>query len=71
MLKNIIAFGAGICDGLGLGDNSKAALMTRGIREISRLGVAMGADTTIILFDTASSKEVVTIILFGNNTPGK
>ena len=43
-LKNIIAFGAGICDGLGYGDNSKAALMTRGIREISRLGNAMGAD---------------------------
>lgn len=43
-LKNIIAFGAGICDGLGYGDNAKAALMTRGIREISRLGVAMGAD---------------------------
>lgn len=42
-LKNIIAFGAGICDGLGYGDNAKAALMTRGIREISRLGVAMGA----------------------------
>ena len=34
---------AGVCDGLGLGDNTKAALMTRGIREISRLGVAMGA----------------------------
>lgn len=45
-LKNIIAFGAGICDGLGYGDNAKAALMTRGIREISRLGVAMGAKTS-------------------------
>ncbi len=45
-LKNIIAFGAGICDGLGFGDNAKAALMTRGIREISRLGVAMGANSS-------------------------
>ena len=43
-LKNIIAFGAGICDGLGYGDNAKAALMTRGIHEISRLGCAMGAN---------------------------
>jgi glycerol-3-phosphate dehydrogenase (NAD(P)+) len=43
-LKNIIAFGAGICDGLGYGDNAKAALMTRGISEIGRLGAAMGAN---------------------------
>lgn len=43
-LKNIIAFGAGICDGLGYGDNAKAALMTRGISEIGRLGSAMGAN---------------------------
>lgn len=43
-LKNVIAIAAGICDGLRLGDNAKAALITRGLAEISRLGVAMGAD---------------------------
>jgi glycerol-3-phosphate dehydrogenase (NAD(P)+) len=42
-LKNVIAVAAGISDGMGYGDNSKAALMTRGIAEITRLGVALGA----------------------------
>ena len=41
-LKNVIALAAGILEGMGMGDNTKAALMTRGIAEISRLGVEMG-----------------------------
>ncbi len=41
-LKNVVALAAGIADGLGYGDNAKAALITRGISEIARLGIAMG-----------------------------
>ena len=44
-LKNVVAIGAGISDGLGFGDNAKAALITRGLAEMTRLGVAMGAQS--------------------------
>ncbi len=43
-LKNVIGIAAGICEGLGFGDNAKSALMTRGLAEMARFGVAMGAD---------------------------
>jgi glycerol-3-phosphate dehydrogenase (NAD(P)+) len=48
-MKNVIAIGAGVCEGLGYGDNSRAALMTRGLAEITRLGVAMGAEQATFL----------------------
>jgi glycerol-3-phosphate dehydrogenase (NAD(P)+) len=48
-LKNVIAIAVGVCDGLGFGLNARAAVMTRGLREITRLGIAMGADPTTFL----------------------
>jgi glycerol-3-phosphate dehydrogenase (NAD(P)+) len=48
-MKNVIAIAAGICEGLGFGDNSRAALMTRGLAEITRLGAALGAQTATFL----------------------
>lgn len=48
-LKNVIALAVGICDGLELGLNARAAVMTRGLREMTRLGAAMGADPLTFL----------------------
>ena len=48
-VKNVIAIAAGVCDGQGFGDNSKAALMTRGLTEAIRLGVAQGAEAQTFL----------------------
>lgn len=59
-LKNIIALSAGICDGMGYGDNTKAALMTRGIAEIARLGVAMGAKSDTFAGLTGIGDLIVT-----------
>lgn len=59
-LKNIIALGAGMSDGLGFGDNAKAALMTRGLAEIKRLGVALGADAETFSGLTGMGDLIVT-----------
>lgn len=59
-LKNIIALGAGISDGLGYGDNAKAALITRGLAEISRLGTALGAHPLTFIGLTGVGDLIVT-----------
>ncbi|MBO4904908.1 MAG: NAD(P)H-dependent glycerol-3-phosphate dehydrogenase [Lachnospiraceae bacterium] len=59
-LKNVVALAAGMADGLGYGDNTKAALITRGIAEISRLGVAMGGSAETFAGLTGIGDLVVT-----------
>lgn len=59
-LKNVIALAAGVVEGMGFGDNTKAALITRGIAEISRLGVAMGADSNTFSGLTGIGDLIVT-----------
>jgi len=59
-LKNVIALCCGICDGLSLGDNTKAALMTRGLTEIARLGVKMGAKADTFAGLTGMGDLIVT-----------
>lgn len=59
-LKNVIALAAGMADGLGYGDNTKAALITRGITEIARLGVAMGGNIQTFYGLTGMGDLIVT-----------
>ena len=59
-LKNVVALAAGIADGLGYGDNTKAALITRGIAEISRLGVKMGCQRSTFSGLTGIGDLIVT-----------
>lgn len=59
-LKNIIALGAGISDGIGFGDNAKAALMTRGITEMQRLGEKLGANPSTFAGLTGVGDLIVT-----------
>ena len=79
-LKNVIALCAGVCDGMGFGDNTKAALMTRGLTEIARLGVAMGGRRETFAGLTGVGDLIVTCtsmhsrnrrcgILIGKGTP--
>ncbi|OGX06178.1 MAG: glycerol-3-phosphate dehydrogenase [Omnitrophica bacterium RIFCSPLOWO2_12_FULL_50_11] len=67
-LKNVIAIGAGLCDGLGLGSNTKAALLSRGLLEMTQLGVRMGANPNTF-FGLAGLGDLVTTCIseFGRN----
>ncbi len=67
-LKNVIAIAAGICDGLGFGDNAKSGLMTRGLVEMARFGVAMGADAPTF-YGLAGMGDLITTCIspYGRN----
>src|SRR5207245_7469601 len=67
-LKNILGIAAGVCDGLGFGDNAKAALLTRGLVEISRFGVELGGRPSTF-FGLAGVGDMVTTCYspFGRN----
>ncbi|GAN32365.1 MAG: NAD(P)-dependent glycerol-3-phosphate dehydrogenase [Candidatus Brocadia sp. AMX2] len=67
-MKNVIAIAAGICDGLKFGDNSKAALISRGLVEISRLGIAMGSQRSTFSGLTGLGDLITTCISpYGRN----
>lgn len=59
-VKNVIALAAGICDGIGYGDNTKAALMTRGMAEIVRIGTKLGGNSETFLGLTGMGDLIVT-----------
>lgn len=59
-VKNIIALAAGVCDGIGFGDNTKAALMTRGMVEIARMGIALGGNAETFYGLTGMGDLIVT-----------
>jgi glycerol-3-phosphate dehydrogenase (NAD(P)+) len=59
-LKNVMAIAAGICDGLGLGHNARAALITRGLAEIARLGTALGGQAETIFGLTGAGDLILT-----------
>jgi glycerol-3-phosphate dehydrogenase (NAD(P)+) len=59
-VKNVLAIAAGICDGLGLGQNARAALITRGLAELARLGVALGGRAETVMGLTGAGDLILT-----------